>query len=60
MSKHAVRDAIVTGSTLDQMGLGAGDELVVSEKRERQRGWALATQIAAVATGVLIGVRSLR
>ena len=58
MSKHAVRDAIVTGSTLDQMGLGAGDELVVSEKRER--GWVFATQIAAVATGVLISLRSLR
>jgi hypothetical protein len=58
MSKRAVRDAMVTGSTLDQIGLGAGDELVVSAKRER--GWAFATQIAAVATGVLISLRSLR
>jgi hypothetical protein len=58
LSRRALRDAMVTGSTLDQIGLGAGDELVVSAKRER--GWAFATQIAAVATGVLISVRSLR
>lgn len=60
MSKGAVREAMVAGSTLDQMGLGAGDELVVAEKRERPGGWTFATQIAAVATGVLISLRSLR
>jgi hypothetical protein len=60
MSKSAVRDAMAAGSTLDQLGLGAGDELVVAEKRERPGRWMLATQIAAVASGVLIGLRSLR
>ena len=59
MSKSALRDAMVAGSTLDQIGLGAGDELVVAGKKERV-GWAVATQIAAVATGVLISLRSLR
>jgi polysaccharide export outer membrane protein len=58
MSKRAVRDAMVAGSTLDQIGLGAGDELVVAVRRER--GWAFVAQIAALATGVLIGLRSLR
>jgi hypothetical protein len=60
MSKGAVRDAMVAGSTLDQAGLAPGDELVVAEKKERPGGWAFATQIAAVATGVLISIRSLR
>jgi hypothetical protein len=60
MSKGAVREAMVAGSTLDQLGLGAGDELVIAERRERTGRWTVATQIAAVATGVLISLRSLR
>jgi hypothetical protein len=58
MSKQAVRAAMVAGSTLDQIGVGPGDELVVAERRER--GWAFVAQIAAVATGVLVGLRALR
>jgi len=59
MSKRAVRDAMAAGSTLDQLGLGASDELVVAEKRERRDKWTVAAQIAAVTTGVLIGLNSL-
>jgi hypothetical protein len=60
MSKRAVRDAMVAGSTIEEAGLGAGYELVVAERRERRDGWTVAAQIAAVATGVLFGLRSLR
>jgi protein involved in polysaccharide export with SLBB domain len=59
MSKRAVRDAMAAGSTLDQAGLAAGDELVVAERRDRRDRWTVAAQIAAVATGVLIGLNSL-
>jgi protein involved in polysaccharide export with SLBB domain len=60
LSKRAVRDVMAAGSTLDQAGLAAGDELVVAERRERRDRWTTAAQIAAVATGVLISIRSLR
>jgi protein involved in polysaccharide export with SLBB domain len=59
MSKRAVRDAMAAGLTLDQVGLAAGDELVVAETRGRRDSWTVAAQIAAVATGVLIGLNSL-
>ena len=60
MSTGALRDAMAAGSTLDEAGLAAGDELVVAERRERRDGWTVAAQIAAVATGVLISLRALR
>jgi protein involved in polysaccharide export with SLBB domain len=52
LSKGAVRDAMVAGVTLDQLNLGAGDEIVVGAKRERN-GWQTAAQVAALAGVVL-------
>jgi protein involved in polysaccharide export with SLBB domain len=51
LSKGAVRKAMVAGVTLDQLNLGAGDEIVVGAKRER--GWQTVAQIAALASVVL-------
>jgi protein involved in polysaccharide export with SLBB domain len=58
LSKGAVRDAMVGGLTLEQLGLDAGDELVVGAKRERQ--WMNIVQIATLVTGLAISVRASR
>ncbi len=58
LSKGAVRNAMVAGVTLDQLNLGAGDEIVVSAKRERNR-WQTAAQVAAIA-GVVLSLGVIR
>jgi SLBB domain-containing protein len=58
LAKGAVRKAMVAGSTLDELNLGPGDEIVVGEKRER--GWRSIAQSAALASGVLVGLRAAR
>jgi hypothetical protein len=56
LSKRTVRQAMVAGLTLDELNLGPGDEIVVGEKRER--GWRAVASAAALAGGLVVGLRS--
>jgi protein involved in polysaccharide export with SLBB domain len=58
LSKAAVRDAMVAGRTLDELGLDAGDELVVGARPERN--WMNVVQIATVLSGLALAVLSSR
>jgi len=55
---RTARDAMVRERSLADLGLNAGDELVVVGAR--QRNWPLITQIGGVATGLLLSLRALR
>ena len=56
LSKTAVRDAIGAGMTLDQLGLDAGDELVISAKP--QRNWMNFVQIGSLVAGLVLSVQA--
>jgi hypothetical protein len=58
LSKSAVRDAMVAGVTLDQLGLDAGDELVVGAKSERN--WMSIVQILTVISGLALTLHASR
>jgi polysaccharide export outer membrane protein len=58
LSKGVVRDAMVAGLTLDQLGLDAGDELVVGAKRERS--WMSYVYMATAITGLALSVQTAR
>ena len=58
LSKHAVRDAMVAGVSLDQLGLDAGDELVVSAKP--QRNWMSVVQVGSLITGLVLSLQASR
>jgi len=58
LSRSAVRDALAAGLTLDQLGLTAGDELIVGAKPER--GWQTAVQVGSLVTGVLLALRAAK
>jgi SLBB domain-containing protein len=58
LSKAATREAIVAGQTLDQLGLDAGDELVVGAKSERS--WMSYLSIATAVTGLFLTTRAVR
>jgi hypothetical protein len=58
LSKSAVRDAMVAGMTLDQLGVDAGDELVVGAKPERR--WMNIVQIATLITGLALSLTASR
>jgi protein involved in polysaccharide export with SLBB domain len=59
LSKDAVRQAMVSGMTLDQLSLSPGDEIVVRAKRQRA-GWQTVAQVAALASGLVLSLRALR
>ena len=58
VGERAVRDAMVRGLPLGQLGMDAGDEVVL--KPMRQRNWVLITQVAGVATGAILALRSFK
>ena len=58
LSKAAMRDAIAAGLTLDQLGLAAGDELVVGAKKDR--GWQTFVQLGGIVSGLALAVRALQ
>jgi protein involved in polysaccharide export with SLBB domain len=58
LDEHATRDAIVRRLPLVEMGIDAGDEVVL--KAAPQRNWLLITQIAGVATGLVLAFRTLK
>ena len=58
LSKARVRQAMAAGLTLDQLGLSAGDEVIVGAKPER--GWQTVVQLGGVVTGLVFAVRALQ
>jgi protein involved in polysaccharide export with SLBB domain len=55
---HTLRAAMVRGLPLAELGIDAGDELVLNA--QRQRNWVLITQIAGVVTGLALTLHSLK
>jgi hypothetical protein len=58
LSAPNVREAMVRGAPLSELGLDAGDELIVVGPRTRN--WSLILQIAGIATGGVLALQSLR
>ncbi len=58
VGERAVRDAMVRGLPLGELGIDAGDEVVL--KPTRQRNWLLITQVAGVATGAILALRTFK
>lgn len=58
LSPRAVSDALASGSTLDQLGLRAGDEIVIPQKRSLNG--MIWLQSLAVVSGLLVTAVSLR
>lgn len=58
IDEHAVRDAMVHRLPLGALGIDAGDEVVLEPPR--QRNWLLITQLAGVATGLVLTLHSLK
>jgi SLBB domain len=55
---HSARDAMVHRLPLDQLGVDAGDEVVL--RAAPQRNWPLITQVAGVAAGIALTLHSLK
>jgi protein involved in polysaccharide export with SLBB domain len=58
IDEHSARDAMVRGMPLDELGIDAGDEVVL--RPASQRNWLLITQIAGVATGLALTLHTLK
>jgi protein involved in polysaccharide export with SLBB domain len=50
----AVRQAFINGTTLDQMSLRAGDQIVVGEKGKKD--WLRILQVVSVAAGIAVSI----
>ena len=58
VDEHTIRDAMARGLPLAALGVDAGDEVVL--KPAPQKNWLLITQIAGLATGLVLTLRTLR
>lgn len=58
VDERAVRNAMVRGLPLGQLGIDAGDEVVL--KPMRQRNWLLIAQLAGLATGAILTLRTFK
>jgi protein involved in polysaccharide export with SLBB domain len=58
LTASAVRDAMIQGVPLNNLDVDSGDELVVVSPH--QRNWTLITQLAGLATGIVIALQTLR
>jgi protein involved in polysaccharide export with SLBB domain len=58
LTATVVRDAMIRELPLGNLDIDAGDELVVVPPK--QRNWSLITQLAGLATGIVLTVQSLR
>lgn len=58
VGERAMRDAMVCGLALGELGIDAGDEVLL--KPAPQRNWLLITQIAGVATGLALTLHTLK
>ena len=57
VDEHMVRDAMTRGLPLAELGIDAGDEVVL--RPVRQRNWMLITQLLGVTTGLLLTLKAL-
>ena len=58
VDERTIRDAMVRGLPLGALGVDAGDEVVL--KPAPQRNWLLITQVAGLATGLVLTLRTLK
>ena len=58
IDEHTIRDAMVRGLPLGELGIDAGDEVVL--KAVPQRNWSLIAQLAGVATGIALTLHALK
>jgi hypothetical protein len=58
IDEHAVRDAMMRRLPLGELGIDAGDEVVL--RATSQRNWLLITQLAGVATGIALTLRTFK
>jgi len=58
VNEHTIRDAMVRGLPLAALGVDAGDEVVL--KPAPQKNWLLITQIAGLATGLVLTLRTFK
>jgi protein involved in polysaccharide export with SLBB domain len=58
VDEQTVRDAMMRGLSLGELGIDAGDEVVV--KPVRQRNWMLITQLIGVTTGLVLTFKALK
>jgi len=58
VNEHTLRDAMVRGLPLSELGIDAGDEVVLNP--HSQHNWVLVTQIVGVATGLVLTLHSLK
>jgi len=58
IGERSVRDAMVRRLPLGELGIDAGDELIL--EAPNQRNWFLITQLAGVATGLVLTLHSLK
>jgi len=58
IDEHTLRDAMVRGLPLGELGIDAGDEVVL--KAVPQRNWSLIAQLAGVATGIALTLHALK
>lgn len=55
--KDAVQHAFTSGTTLDQLSLRAGDQLVVGEKGKKD--WLRVLQVVSLAAGIIVSIWAL-
>jgi hypothetical protein len=58
IDEHAIREAMMRRLPLGELGIQAGDEVVL--KPTPQRNWVLLTQLAGVATGLALTLHTFK
>jgi protein involved in polysaccharide export with SLBB domain len=58
LSREALRDALASGATLDQLNLRAGDEIFVATQKGRN--WQTLIQTTALLASVFVAFRAAR
>ena len=56
--EHTLRDAMVRGLPLGELGIDAGDEVVL--RAAPQRNWMLVAQLAGLVTGIVVSLKALK
>ncbi|MFL5615330.1 MAG: polysaccharide biosynthesis/export family protein [Gemmatimonadaceae bacterium] len=58
LDARRMRQAMVSGAPLDEIDVDAGDEILVGEKRSLN--WMLVSQVAGLATGLVLALHALK
>ena len=58
IDEHTGRDAMVRGLPLGELGIDAGDEVVL--RAAPQRNWMLVAQLAGLVTGIVVSLKALK